>query len=77
MGKPQSKTTNVAGDPQVQIINHMEQVSIYHEQHQMFLIVIIALLSLSMGYAILKKFTAWQKREALRAARSLANINDV
>lgn len=77
MGKPQSKTTNAAGDPQVEIINNMEQLTNYHEQNQLLLIVIVAMLALSMSYAMLKKFEAWQKREAFRAARSLANINDV
>ena len=75
MGKQQSKTSTVAGDPQVQIINNMEQHTTYHEQTQLLLIVIIAILAISMGYAIIKKFVAWQRREAVRAARSLANLN--
>lgn len=77
MGKPQSKSTNVAGDPQVEIINNMEQHTTYHEENQLLLIVIMVLVASSMGYAVLKKFVAWQKREAVRAARSLANLNAV
>ena len=47
MGKSQSKTTNTAGDPQVQIVNNMEQHTEYHEQAQVLLIVIIALIGVS------------------------------
>lgn len=77
MGKQQSKSSSVAGDPQVEIINYQEQKTSIHEENRVYLIVIVVLLAVGMGYALIKKFIAWQRREALRAARSLANLNDV
>lgn len=77
MGKPQSKQNSVTGDPQVAIINHLEEHSSYHEQNQLLLVVAIALLALSTGYILLKHLNQWHRKEAMRAARSLAHVNDV
>lgn len=74
MGKPQSKAQST-GDPQIAIINVLEQHSIYHEQQTLLLWVLLGIVAVLILLAVCRKWIRWHRAEALRAARSVMNMN--
>lgn len=77
MGKPNSKTVNLSGDPQVMIMNTLEAHSALHEDHDLKLSIILAAVVTQLlvtAYILWKKHT---RRTALKAAKSVAALQQV
>lgn len=76
MGKSQSKREN-SGDPQVQIVNNQNLHTLYHEEHNILLWVICAMVAVLLLMELYKKYKSGKERDAIRTARSIARLTDV
>ena len=77
MGKSASKNIQSSGDTNVQIINSLENHSQFHEDHDIKLWIILALvvfLVLTKVYQILRDHN---KKQTLKLARSVATLQQV
>lgn len=64
MGKQQSKTTSISGDPQVNIVNQLEDHSILHEEHAIKLWILLALNIIQLSVTAYK----WHAKHVRRRA---------
>lgn len=64
MGKPQSKSTSVNGDPQVNIINQLEEHSVLHEDHALKLWILLTLNIIQIAVTVYK----WHEKRVRRKA---------
>ena len=77
MGSTKSKTLQVSGDPQVQVLNHLEINEEHHTQHDVKLTVLLILAGIQLLLAIHRIYRRHTRTQALKAARSIANIQNV
>ena len=75
MGKTYSKNFENKGDLQVSIVNSLESNSSAHEEHELKLWVIIALLVVLLGINLHKLYAQKVKRKALKSAMSIAQVD--
>ena len=77
MGSTKSKSTQVSGDPQVQILNHLESNSEAHVDHDVKLTVILVLVAFQLALQVFQLYKRYTRTQALKAARSVANVRHV
>ena len=77
MGKQNSKPATISGDPQVAIINQLEQHSEAHTDHDVKLTIILALVGLLLVVKVYQCYKKHVARQALIAAKSVAVLNTV
>lgn len=77
MGKSASKTVNTNGDPQVNIINQLEDHSVRHEEYELKLWIILGLNLLQVIWTVYQWNTKRIKQEAFRKGlKSQDNLNN-
>lgn len=77
IGKPNSKTVNNRGDPQTIIINQLEEHTEWHASHELKLTVILVAVVFQF---LITCYLLWKKqsrKQALKAARSVAQLQHV
>lgn len=77
MGNNKSKTTQNSGDPQVQILNELAIHEEYHADHDFKLNVILALVGLQLAVMFYQLYKIHTKKQAMKAAKSVANIQNM
>lgn len=78
MGKSASKTVSTTGDPQVNIVNQLEDHSVRHEGHELKLWLLLALNLLQILWAVFQWNTKRIKTKAFRKGlKSQDNLNRV
>ena len=77
MGSTKSKTSQISGDPQVQILNYLETSSEAHVDHDVKLTVILVLVALQLALHIFQLYKRYTRTQALKAARSVASVRHV
>lgn len=77
MGKPQSKVSQNTGDPQVQVLNQLELHEEYHASHDMKLTIILVVVCAQLAIAIYRMYQKHSKKQAVKAAKSIANIKNI
>lgn len=76
MGSKSSKANT--GDPQVNVVNHLEQSVEYHEEHQLMLYLIFVITALQLLITLLKWYNRRTNRLAMkRAASKMAILSPV
>lgn len=76
MGKPQSKVIE-NGDAQVTVIQNQEIHSIEHGQQFIILWVILVAVLMQLAFTLHGAYKKLEKRNALKAARSIAALDTV
>lgn len=76
MGKTASKSSN-EGDANVQITNMLENHEAYHEDHQFKLWLILVMVSLHTVIAVYKMMKKYHRKNAIKAAKSVADLQRV
>ena len=77
MGKTQSKAISQSGDPQVTVIQNQEVHTQMHEDHEIKLWIILALLCILVLFKIQSVYKKRERKTAIKAARSVAALSDV
>ena len=77
MGKTYSRTQDNKGDAQVNVYNALKAHSEAHEGHEVKLWLILGLVALQVVFVIYKQYVKSANRRAIKAARSLAGINNI
>lgn len=77
MGKSQSKTEKISGDPQVQIVNNQNLHTAYHEENNLLLWVICVMVALLLLLELHKRYKSSREKNAMRTARSIARLTDI
>lgn len=76
MGKTQSKKVQVSGDPQVQILNQLEIHEEIQTQHELKLNIILALVAIHLLITLYKLYKEHSRRQAIKAAKSVADLTN-
>lgn len=76
MGKTQSKKVQVSGDPQVQILNQLEIHEEVQIQHELKLNIILTLVAIHLLITLYKLYKEHQRRQAIKAAKSVAELTN-
>lgn len=77
MGTTESKETQVTGDPQVQVLNRLEVHEEIHAQHEMKLNIIIIIVAIQLLITVYKAYKEHTRSQALKAAKSVADLTNV
>ena len=77
MGKSYSRNVENEGNPQVSIINALEEHGNYHNEHELKLWAIIVMLGILLGINMHTLYASRRRKQAVRSARSLARVDDV
>lgn len=77
MGKTQSKNSENVGDAQVTVIQTQEQHSIDHEAQQLLLWLILVAVLIQLAIKLYETYKQRERKIALKAARSVAAMNEV
>ena len=77
MGNSKSKTSQVSGDPQVQVLNHLEVNEEHQVDHELKLTIILVVVLIQLIIMICKTYTKYSRKQALKAARSIAAIQNI
>ena len=77
MGKTQSRSAQNTGDAQVSVINTLEAHSEAHEGHELKLWLILSLVALQTILMSYKYYIKSANKRAMKAARSIAGINNI
>ena len=77
MGKTYFYNNENKGDPQVNVINTLEQHSGAHEEHKVKLRIISMLLTALVLLTLHREYTRRVKKRAIVTARSVARLDDV
>ena len=77
MGSTKSKSSQVSGDPQVQILNQLEVHAESHADHDLKTSIILAVVVLQLLLAVMKCYKKHTRTQALKAARSVAAIQQI
>ena len=77
MGSTKSKSSQVSGDPQVQILNQLELHAESHTDHDLKTTIILAVVVLQLLLAGIKWYKKHTRTQALKAARSVAAIQQI
>lgn len=76
MGNIKSKTSHNSGDPQVQILNSLDVHEEYHAQHDFKINVLLAIVCFHLAITLYRTYKENTKKQALKAAKSIANIEN-
>lgn len=77
MGKSNSKSVSNTGDPQVVVLNQLEAHAEMHDSHDIKLTIILVIVSVQL---VAQAYILWRKhsrRQALRAAKSVLELQKV
>lgn len=77
MGKSSSKSVKNTGDPQVVVLNQLEAHAEMHESHEFKLTLILIIVALQM---VIQAYILWKKqsrRQAMKAAKSVVELQRV
>lgn len=75
MGKPNSKIAQNTGDPQVNILNHLELHEEFHQAHELKLTIILCVVIIQLVLTMYKMYRKYNRVQTLKIARSVANLN--
>ena len=77
MGSTKSKSSQVSGDPQVQVLNHLELNAEAHADHEIKMNIILVVVVLQLLLLTIKWYKKSTRSQALKAARSVAAIQQI
>ena len=77
MGKTYSRSQDNKGDAQVNVYNALEAHCEAHEGHEIKLWLILSLALVQVTFTLYKQYVKAANRRAIKAARSLAGINNI
>ena len=77
MGSTKSKTSAVTGDPQVQVLNHLEVNEEHHAQHDVKITILLIMVAAQLLLTVFKCYKCHVRSQALKAARSIATIQNI
>lgn len=77
MGKSYSRAVENKGDAQVNVYNALEAHSEAHDGHEIKLWLILSLAFMQVVFTLYKQYVKAANRRAIKAARSLAGINNI
>lgn len=77
MGKTYSRNSENKGDPQVNIINSLEQHTGAHEEHEVKLWLLLTLVTVLLLLTIHREYARRVKKRAIINARSIVRLNEV
>lgn len=77
MGKSNSKNSVNSENPQVQILNQLESHEELHIQHDLKLTIILVIVAVQISITLYRLYKEHAKTQALKAAKSLADIDKV
>ena len=75
MGKTQSKSSEQKGDTNIEISEHIEQNTLFHDAHETKLWIIIVLISIQLAITIHSILKRKWKRQGFEKARTLSTQN--
>lgn len=77
MGKPNSKNVVNSENPQVQILNQLDWHEELHMQQDLKMTIVLVIVGLQLTITIYKLYKEHSKTQALKAAKSVADIDRV
>ena len=72
-----SKSSQLNGDPQVQVLNHLELNAEAHADHEFKMTIILAVVVLQLLLTAIKWYKKNTRSQALKATQSVAAIQQI